>query len=406
MYELKRAGFVFAFVLGMTSTGYAETVGLWLFDEGDNGTGVNIPDGAQLLDSSGNELHFTYTAETENSTSMLGAQYTSDVAGTISGSGRTALETGPFVRVIDSVASDRFSLAQTGELTIEFWHKSKETQFQNVLGTVNPWPGTGLDPNRIQISTGIDSLGVPAQFRPTYAYVGVWIDNAGAGGSTAGLEAGKQKTDKDYDAPSSGFGASETEDVWKHVAFTASTISGDTHIYVDGVEAAHWEGGLTDRDFELFVPKDEEVCQGTGKACLRLMGNAVTENFNGFAFIDELRISDVALLPGDGTGEGELAWNVSLSADAPTGLAGDANKDGQVTGADLIGVQQNFGSVGPTPLQGDANDDGQVTGADLISVQQNFGSVAVASPIPEPTTAMALALSTIALWIRGRRKGF
>jgi len=175
---------------------------------------------------------------------------------------------------------------------------------------------------------------------------------------------------------------------------------------VDGAEVAHWDGGLTDRDFELFVPKDEEVCQGAGKACLRLMANAVTQNFNGFGFIDELRISDVALLPGDGTGEGELAWNASLAADAPTGLAGDANKDGQVTGADLIGVQQNFGSVGPTPLQGDANNDGQVTGADLISVQQNFGSVAVASPIPEPTTVAVLALSTIALLIRGRRKGF
>ena len=56
-------------------------------------------------------------------------------------------------------------------------------------------------------------------------------------------------------------------------------------------------------------------------------------------------------------------------------LLGDANKDGQVTGADLISVQQNFGNVGPTPLQGDANNDGQVTGADLISVQQNFGNV-------------------------------
>ena len=60
---------------------------------------------------------------------------------------------------------------------------------------------------------------------------------------------------------------------------------------------------------------------------------------------------------------------------APPALLGDANKDDQVTGADLISVQQNFGMVGPIPLLGDANNDGQVTGADLISVQQNFGSV-------------------------------
>jgi len=57
-------------------------------------------------------------------------------------------------------------------------------------------------------------------------------------------------------------------------------------------------------------------------------------------------------------------------------LNGDANNDGQVTGADLISVQQNFGNVGNTPLTGDANKDGLVTGADLISVQQNFGDIA------------------------------
>ena len=67
-------------------------------------------------------------------------------------------------------------------------------------------------------------------------------------------------------------------------------------------------------------------------------------------------------------------------------LLGDANNDGQVTGADLIAVQQNFGSVGPMPLLGDATGDGQVTGADLIAVQQNFGDVLrpAGSSIPEP----------------------
>ena len=56
---------------------------------------------------------------------------------------------------------------------------------------------------------------------------------------------------------------------------------------------------------------------------------------------------------------------------------GDANRDGVVTGTDLIVVQQNFGlSVAlDGPLDGDANNDGQVTGMDLIEVQQNFGQV-------------------------------
>ncbi len=56
---------------------------------------------------------------------------------------------------------------------------------------------------------------------------------------------------------------------------------------------------------------------------------------------------------------------------------GDANRDGVVTGTDLIVVQQNFGlSVALDGLlDGDANNDGQVTGMDLIEVQQTFGQV-------------------------------
>ena len=75
-------------------------------------------------------------------------------------------------------------------------------------------------------------------------------------------------------------------------------------------------------------------------------------------------------------------------------LLGDANNDGQVTGADLIAVQQNFGNTGTDDgtLLGDANDDGQVTGADLIAVQQNFGNTLapVAAQVPEPATLLII----------------
>ena len=84
----------------------------------------------------------------------------------------------------------------------------------------------------------------------------------------------------------------------------------------------------------------------------------------------------------------------------PGPLLGDANGDDQVTGADLIAVQQNFGMTGDPPLAGDANGDGQVTGADLISVQQNFGK-ALAAPVPEPAT-IALLVGCLALCRRQR----
>ena len=80
---------------------------------------------------------------------------------------------------------------------------------------------------------------------------------------------------------------------------------------------------------------------------------------------------------------------------------GDANNDGQVTGLDLVMVQQNFGAIGDANglLLGDTNDDGQVTGLDLVIAQQHFGVTLamnpVTAPVPEPASGMLL----LALWI-------
>jgi len=91
-------------------------------------------------------------------------------------------------------------------------------------------------------------------------------------------------------------------------------------------------------------------------------------------------------------------------------LLGDANNDNQVTGADLVIVQQNFGNVDPNmPTDGlfigDANDDGKVTGADLIVVQQNFGNTLapVGAEVPEPTSACLLTLASLGAMVRRRR---
>ncbi len=137
---------------------------------------------------------------------------------------------------------------------------------------------------------------------------------------------------------------------------------------------------------------------------------AAADGVDGFLFSDTSRlqtqyfIDDICfeIIPSDGTATG---CDVG-----PAPLLGDANNDNQVTGADLIAVQQSFGSVdanSPTDglFLGDANDDGLVTGADLITVQQNFGNVA-ASPIavPEPTAMLISCIGFLGL-CRRRRLG-
>lgn len=85
--------------------------------------------------------------------------------------------------------------------------------------------------------------------------------------------------------------------------------------------------------------------------------------------------------------------HVGLSVGA---LAGDANLDGKVTGADYTIWAANFNKNGDW-LAGDFNGDGKVTGADYTIWAANFGSAAAAlpniAPIPEPSTAVLLAIA-------------
>ena len=103
----------------------------------------------------------------------------------------------------------------------------------------------------------------------------------------------------------------------------------------------------------------------------------------------------------DGHGTAESVTSLptdTVASSSPAPLLGDANNDGQVTGRDLIVVQQNFGNIGSDDglLYGDANDDGQVTGADLIIVQQNFGNVAApVSAFDAVDSSVAVSSSTI-----------
>ena len=122
------------------------------------------------------------------------------------------------------------------------------------------------------------------------------------------------------------------------------------------------------------------------------LGTSAFKNGNSF-FFDEICITINKPLDG--------ACEFTQGGGPDPTLLGDANNDNQVTGSDLISVQQNFGKdytngacdgLGP----GDANDDCLVTGADLISVQQNFGKT-LASPVPEPAVLGLLLVGGLSM---------
>lgn len=83
-------------------------------------------------------------------------------------------------------------------------------------------------------------------------------------------------------------------------------------------------------------------------------------------------------------------------------LTGDANLDGQVTGADYTIWADHFGASGALWAEGDFNGDHQVTGADFTLWADHFGASRSAAAVPEPSTlvllvALALALGAWAL---------
>ncbi len=84
-------------------------------------------------------------------------------------------------------------------------------------------------------------------------------------------------------------------------------------------------------------------------------------------------------------------------------VAGDANRDGEVSLVDLDTIGVNFGQAGNW-LKGDFNDDGSITLADLDAVGMNWGhGAAPSSPaVPEPSAIVFLAMGAIAIAGRGR----
>jgi hypothetical protein len=89
------------------------------------------------------------------------------------------------------------------------------------------------------------------------------------------------------------------------------------------------------------------------------------------------------------------------------------NLDGQVTGDDYTVIDSNLNTtpvVGIESISGDANRDGSVTGDDYTTVDSNLGSgvgnpltLSAVTVVPEPASALVVALGIFASMPRRRR---
>jgi hypothetical protein len=112
--------------------------------------------------------------------------------------------------------------------------------------------------------------------------------------------------------------------------------------------------------------------------------------------------------PGFGVGTGRyLVDNVSLTAPSSI-VAGDFSGDGRVDGADLSLLLANWGAtVPPTPTgwTGDAPTAAGVDADELSRLLSNWGT-GTSTAIPEPSTAVGLAILGVLLGSRPHRGAF
>lgn len=366
---------VVAALMTISSQARSATVGLWLFEELEDTTPEELEDttpdptdggGERTFDSSGNDLHFT-----KGSKEGLLA-LTSDVPSVAPADSMAVHYTS--ASSVDTPSTDLLSIGKTGQITIEFWYKPLSTySTRRILAQENNYPDGELSSWNLAQRVGKS----PSDRTDSLQFSTILSKKEG---QTVPSQTFLRSKEEFLD---------ESNSQWMHLAITVDNTH-TARMYRDGML------------LELAEPASN-MGRGTGPydpftSTLRLGSSNPNDGNKGEFLMDDLRISDVALPSGNGTGVNELAWDTSLSTVSMAVLAGDANNDNQVTGGDLIAVQQNFGTIylvwGDSNCDGmglgDANDDCQVTGADLIAVQQNFGQIVSNSAMPEPATAMLL----------------
>lgn len=83
-------------------------------------------------------------------------------------------------------------------------------------------------------------------------------------------------------------------------------------------------------------------------------------------------------------------------------LDGDADRDGDVDGADFLAWQRGFGAADADWSDGNFDADATADADDLALWESNFGGRNPIAAIPEPASSLGLALGAVLL-VTGRR---
>jgi hypothetical protein len=185
-------------------------------------------------------------------------------------------------------------------------------------------------------------------------------------------------------------GETVTAGAWYHVAFTLTATNAElwvadetgTYTLRDSISAASLIdpndpslGFIGGDDMDFAGPQGQVmVLDPTPWAVGRGMFNNNVTDWSD-AFIDEVRISDVA-----------LTTDQFLFGEPTTGQDADFDNDGDVDGQDFLIWQRGIGSAG-TNMTGDANGDTNVDAADLTVWKSQFGGGAIQA-VPEPAGAV------------------
>jgi hypothetical protein len=218
-----------------------------------------------LFDVSDSGLDFTTDADNASMT------LTSDVASLMSRNTLAFRCDNSYDCVLATKQTSLFHPGQSGEITVEFWWKSIKSP-QNSSGHLL----------RFETDGDLDKSAI-------------WSIDISPSGE---LRFCDNRFDNSYEVSIS---AAAQDKKWHHVAFTIDRA---------GTLKSYFDGKLSEE-----IAFKESAGPSVSRR-LRIGGQNASEEH--CFLIDDLRILDVALLPGKGTGVAELSWKASLSKASPS----------------------------------------------------------------------------------------